>query len=63
LMDFKVPVEIVERASGLELFHLPRNQGRSVGDLCDQVECQVTRRKFKEATNSQRGRGQLPVVT
>jgi len=51
LTAFSVPVEIVERASGLDfLSNLPMNQRKS---LCSEVNCSITVREF--AKNAEKG--------
>ncbi|KAI9599483.1 hypothetical protein BDF19DRAFT_428859 [Syncephalis fuscata] len=48
LERFEVPIEVVERAAGLEFF---QQMDRSkVKRLCTETKCQVTIRKFDEAT-------------
>lgn len=47
LQDFEVPVEVVERASGLEFLKLlPDSKKRS---LCKEVECSILVRQFDNA--------------
>jgi endonuclease G len=50
LERFEVPIEVVERAAGLEFFQ--RLERKKVQRLCTQTKCQVTIRKFDNATKT-----------
>ncbi|KAI5295286.1 nuclease [Ascosphaera acerosa] len=52
LADFEVPLEAVERASGLEFASkLPANRKKA---LCKEVQCQILVREFKKSSSSPR---------
>ena len=57
LTEFEVPVEMVERASGLELLHKLDVARRK--RLCGEVECSVTVREFKKEAGRQAGQQPL----
>jgi len=53
LTQWKVPVEVIERASGLSIFEKVKRDGNDgVRDLCKKVVCELKVRKFDQAKES-----------
>ena len=61
LVEFEVPVEVVERASGLEF--LGKLDIASRRKLCGEVECNITVREFQRASGNGGKAGQQAFET
>lgn len=59
LSEFEVPIEVVERASGLEF--LEKLDIASRRKLCGEVECNINARGFQRASEHGRMDGQQPL--
>lgn len=54
LGEFEVPLEIVERASGIEFLQLLPKERRK--ELCREIECSIVVREFNNARKDSRGK-------
>lgn len=52
LTAFKVPLDAVERAAGLQFFERMGDHKQTLPDLCKETQCQLVIRKFNDAAKN-----------